>query len=203
MVEEMLIARVHVAVNVLQVRGQQYKYRGHVVQFLRDVGKVYKTLPLIPPNLDIILLRPSSSERNSNHDAQFRKRFRVRRRHIEIWLEFLRLHHPGYRDFVWDRAALDQLPMDGDVLDQVNIEEIAGHQGHGLAQGPMPERPRLTRMISTLMSLMLLFFPILLLIKQKWSSWRQIWTGRQIQGSYHWRTKTLPPRIIYRYLIFV
>jgi len=139
MVEEMLIARVHVAVNVLQVRGQQYKYRGHVVQFLRDVGKVYKTLPLIPPNLDIILLRPSSSERNSNHDAQFRKRFRVRRRHIEIWLEFLRLHHPGYRDFVWDRAALDQLPMDGDVLDQVNIEEIAGHQGHGLAQGPMPE----------------------------------------------------------------
>jgi len=29
--------------------------------------------------------------------------------------------------------------MDGDVLDQVNIEEIAGRQGHGLAQGPMPE----------------------------------------------------------------
>src|ERR1700694_376293 len=45
----------------------------------------------------------------------------------------------AYCDFVWDRAALDQLPMDGDVLDQVNIEEIAGHQGHGLAQGPMPE----------------------------------------------------------------
>ena len=58
MVEEMLIARVHVAVNVLQVRGQQYKYRGHVVQFLRDVGKVYNSLPLIPPNLDIIVTTP-------------------------------------------------------------------------------------------------------------------------------------------------
>ncbi|KJZ69504.1 hypothetical protein HIM_11101 [Hirsutella minnesotensis 3608] len=39
-VEEMLIAPVHVFVNVMQVRGQQYKYRGHIVHFLRDVGKV-------------------------------------------------------------------------------------------------------------------------------------------------------------------
>ncbi|KAI8396355.1 hypothetical protein FOFC_20902 [Fusarium oxysporum] len=47
--EEMLIARVHVFVNVMQVRGQQYKYRGHIVHFLRDVGKVYSQLPLLPP----------------------------------------------------------------------------------------------------------------------------------------------------------
>ncbi|KJZ70391.1 hypothetical protein HIM_02201 [Hirsutella minnesotensis 3608] len=40
-VEEMLIAPVHVFVNVMQVRGQQYKYRGHIVHFLRDVGKVW------------------------------------------------------------------------------------------------------------------------------------------------------------------
>jgi len=40
-VEEMLIAPVHVFVNVMQVRGQQYKYRGHIVHFLHDVGKVY------------------------------------------------------------------------------------------------------------------------------------------------------------------
>jgi hypothetical protein len=29
--------------------------------------------------------------------------------------------------------------MSGDVLKQVKIEEIAGHQGHSLAQRPMPE----------------------------------------------------------------
>ncbi|KAH7108653.1 hypothetical protein EDB81DRAFT_609901, partial [Dactylonectria macrodidyma] len=47
-VEEMLIAPVHVFVNVMQVRGQQYKYRGHIVHFLRDVGKVYRQLPFYP-----------------------------------------------------------------------------------------------------------------------------------------------------------
>ena len=40
-VEEMLIARVHVFMEVHQVRGQQYKYSGHVCNFLRDVGKIY------------------------------------------------------------------------------------------------------------------------------------------------------------------
>ncbi|KAJ2975635.1 hypothetical protein NQ176_g5411 [Zarea fungicola] len=36
--EEALIARVHVHVNIMLVRGQRYKYRGHVVHFLREVG---------------------------------------------------------------------------------------------------------------------------------------------------------------------
>jgi hypothetical protein len=47
-VEELLIARVHCFVEVRQVRGQQYKYRGHIVNFLNNTGKVYDTLPLLP-----------------------------------------------------------------------------------------------------------------------------------------------------------
>jgi hypothetical protein len=46
--EEMLIARVHVFIEVRRVRGQQYKYSGHIVNFLRDVGRVYDSLPLLP-----------------------------------------------------------------------------------------------------------------------------------------------------------
>ena len=38
-VKEMLIARVHVFMEVHQVCGQQYKYSGHVCNFLRDIGK--------------------------------------------------------------------------------------------------------------------------------------------------------------------
>ncbi|KJZ71764.1 hypothetical protein HIM_08849 [Hirsutella minnesotensis 3608] len=55
-VEEMLIAPVHVFVNVMQVRGQQYKYRGHIVHFLRDVGKVYRQLPLEFNNMKVALV---------------------------------------------------------------------------------------------------------------------------------------------------
>ncbi|ORY54985.1 uncharacterized protein BCR38DRAFT_453089 [Pseudomassariella vexata] len=50
-VEESLIARVHVHVNVMLVRGQQYKYSGHVVHFLREVGLVHHQLPLLPSQL--------------------------------------------------------------------------------------------------------------------------------------------------------
>ena len=50
-IEEMLIARVHAAVQVRQVHGQQYKYSGHVVNFMRNTGRVYNSLPLLPQDL--------------------------------------------------------------------------------------------------------------------------------------------------------
>ena len=53
-VEELLIARVHCFVEVRKVRGQQYKYRGHMVNFLNNTGKVYDTLPLLPEQLDFL-----------------------------------------------------------------------------------------------------------------------------------------------------
>ena len=36
-VEEMLVSRVHTIIEVRQVRGQQYFYRGHVAHFLTNV----------------------------------------------------------------------------------------------------------------------------------------------------------------------
>jgi hypothetical protein len=59
--EESLLARVHVHVNIMLVRGQQYKYRGHVVHFLREVGLVYNQLPLLPQELNTVLLRPANT----------------------------------------------------------------------------------------------------------------------------------------------
>ncbi|CAE6994931.1 hypothetical protein PTTW11_00008 [Pyrenophora teres f. teres] len=59
-IEEMLIARVHCFVEVRQVRGVQYKYKGHVVNFLTNTPKVYNRLPLLPEDLDVILIRPAN-----------------------------------------------------------------------------------------------------------------------------------------------
>jgi hypothetical protein len=55
---------------------------------------------------------------------QFRKRFRVRRRALEIWLEFLANNHPGYREFRLNRTTLNQLPEDGDVFEQLTIHTV-------------------------------------------------------------------------------
>lgn len=93
MVEEMLIARVHVYVNFLQVRGAQYKYRGHVVHFLRNVGKLFQELPVLPENLDIVLLRPPTMDGDHRLQQQFVRDFRVRRSCLLIWLRYLQHHH--------------------------------------------------------------------------------------------------------------
>ncbi|KAG7001188.1 hypothetical protein FocnCong_v012862 [Fusarium oxysporum f. sp. conglutinans] len=129
-VEEMLIARVHVFVNVMQVRGQQYKYRGHIVHFLRDVGKVYSQLPLLPPELDVILLRPPTASEHAHLNRQFRRQFRVRRRCLQEWLNFLSNNHPGYRGITVCQKRMSVLPEDGDLIlgnienDDVEPDEV-------------------------------------------------------------------------------
>lgn len=57
-VEEMLIARVHVVPEIRQVRGAQYHYKGHIINFMWNTRRVYDRLPLLPRELDIVLLRP-------------------------------------------------------------------------------------------------------------------------------------------------
>ena len=57
-IEELLIARVHVHLQVWQVKGQQYKYRSHVVDFMQNTPKIYHKLPLLPRDLDVSGSRP-------------------------------------------------------------------------------------------------------------------------------------------------
>ncbi|KAM4063873.1 ATP-dependent DNA helicase PIF1 [Hirsutella rhossiliensis] len=136
-VEEMLIARVHVHIQVFQYRGQQYKYRGHVINFLRDIGHVYTQLPLLPRELDIIIIRPRDSTNQPHVVRQFRRQFRVRQGHIRVWLEHLQLNHPGYRDIIIDAERLSQLPNDGDVVDQMLAEEVDVPEGVQAEQHPI------------------------------------------------------------------
>jgi hypothetical protein len=122
--EEALIARVHVHVNIMLVRGQQYKYRGHVVHFLREVGLVYNQLPLLPQELNTVLLRPANTSSHANLSRQFTRQFRVRRQAVMIWLDYLRHHHPGYRCIVIDDERLSQLPEDGNVVDAIPQSQV-------------------------------------------------------------------------------
>ena len=52
-IEEQLIARVHVHLQVWQVKGQQYKYKSYVVNFMQNTSKVYNKLPLLPEDLNV------------------------------------------------------------------------------------------------------------------------------------------------------
>ena len=103
------------------------------------MGKVYSELPLLPKDLDIVILRPRGSENAEQMDRQFRNRFRVRRAAVETWLRFLADNHLGYRNFTWNYNNLSQLPEDGDVFDQLNIYEVAESGGLPADSGPVEE----------------------------------------------------------------
>ncbi|KAJ5237993.1 hypothetical protein N7489_008084 [Penicillium chrysogenum] len=102
----MLISFVHTIIEVRQVRGQQYFYRGHVAHFLVNIPKIYDRLPLLPTELDLVVLRPADTAD-------------LRRAAVTQWLQFLTTHHPGYRHLTIDPARLSQLPLHRDVSDLI------------------------------------------------------------------------------------
>ncbi|KAM4062958.1 PIF1-like helicase [Hirsutella rhossiliensis] len=138
MVEEMLIARVHVHVKVLQVRGAQYKYRGHVVHFLRNVGRLFEELPVLPEELDVVLLRPPNMEGSPRFRQQFARDLRVRRSCLLAWLHYLQRHHRGYRDIVVSQNRLHRLPLDGNIVDSI-ASQVADIPDGEVPKGPVEE----------------------------------------------------------------
>ena len=72
--EEMLIARAHVQMAFRRVKGCQYKYSGHVVNFMQNTTKIINPLPSLPTELQVVILKPPSSTVNDSAvDREFTK----------------------------------------------------------------------------------------------------------------------------------
>ena len=56
-VEEMIIARSHVQMVIYRFRGHQYHSSGHCVSFMQDIVRTVDTLPNLPSDLNVVLLR--------------------------------------------------------------------------------------------------------------------------------------------------
>ncbi|KAM4064532.1 PIF1-like helicase [Hirsutella rhossiliensis] len=130
--------KVHVHVKVLQVRGAQYKYRGHVVHFLRNVGRLFEELPVLPEELDVVLLRPPNMEGSPRFRQQFARDLRVRRSCLLAWLHYLQRHHRGYRDIVVSQNRLHRLPLDGNIVDSI-ASQVADIPDGEVPKGPVEE----------------------------------------------------------------
>ncbi|KAM4067788.1 PIF1-like helicase [Hirsutella rhossiliensis] len=80
--------------------------------------------PLLPRELNTVLLRPANTSSHANLSRQFTRQFRVRRQAVMIWLDYLRHHHPGYRSIAIDDERLSQLPEDGNVVDAIPQSQV-------------------------------------------------------------------------------
>lgn len=120
-VEELLIARVHPIVTVRQHRGGQYHYREHVCSFILNVAKIYRKLPLLPRDINQLVLRPKTD--NPRVNMQFKNFYRVRKDVLWEWLQFLPRYHAGYRHVEIDYEALNSLPVDASLEDELAVHE--------------------------------------------------------------------------------
>ena len=111
-VEEMLISAVMPMMSIYRLPYGQYGYSGHVINFPQDVLSFARTLPRLPSQLDVVVVRKQGVD-------QTHRDFRVRRTVVEQALRYLVTHNKYYRanDVRIDEEALLLLPEDGSLCD--------------------------------------------------------------------------------------
>ena len=104
----MLISAVMPMMSVYRLPLGQYACSGHVINLPQDVRSFATSLPRLPSQLDIIVVRKETSNQ-SHHD------FRVRRAVVDQALQWLIAHNIYYRanHIRFNQEALAHLPQDG------------------------------------------------------------------------------------------
>ena len=116
-IEEMLISPVITVFKAYQLPSGVHKYRGNVVNFEQDVKEFATALPRRVGNLPVsIIVRKSNPTFPSGY-----KDFKVDRAKIQFVLEYLNEVFPD--TFEIDIAALNALPQNGSVQDQIPVIE--------------------------------------------------------------------------------
>ena len=96
----------------------QYGYSGHVINFPQDVKSFATTLPRLPSEIDILVVRREREQ--THHD------FHVRRRVVEEALTWLLANNIYYRKIgvSLDQDALACLPEDDNLFDLPSIQPV-------------------------------------------------------------------------------
>jgi hypothetical protein len=139
-VEAMMIAPLHTVMSCYNLKGHgQMFYGGHVVALPRDITRLVNAVPLLPEDLDAIIVRPPDldPEEVAKLDA-----FTIRPAVIAHWLDLLRIYHPAYKSgaIISDenmQTLRDRLPAGADgfsvykMLQHINAVGVpvpaAGH----------------------------------------------------------------------------
>ena len=77
-VEEFLIARVYIYLQVVYIRGQQHHYTSHVCCFGQNTLKTWRQLLRLPFKLDILIIKPAAVEGGKYLSWRFTKQYTVR-----------------------------------------------------------------------------------------------------------------------------
>lgn len=107
-VEEMLISAVLPIMSIYRLPHGQYSYSGHVINLPQDVASFATSLPRLPSELNVIVVRKEGGVQ-SHHD------FCVRRSVVLRALQWLVANNIYYCNVHIDPSALALLPEDDDL----------------------------------------------------------------------------------------
>ena len=82
-------------------KGGQYKSRGNVISFSQDISTLCTTLPRLPEDLDVLIVKKQKARDPSSYND-----FRVRKHKVYNLLLFLKRNNPYYSTFSVLRSAL-------------------------------------------------------------------------------------------------
>ena len=142
--EELLIARVQMALPVQRLRHGGLASKGHVCFFMKKMEGIAYVLPRLREDITTVRLRIRGDE-----GADDAKVYRVRRKRVQEALVYLKANHEFYRDIQISDERLSMLPEDGEVVSH----EAEGGGGETRDEGPA-QGYSLHRTSSTLSSFM-------------------------------------------------
>ena len=118
----MLISAVMPIMSIYHLPLGQYGYTGHVINLPQDVVSFALSLPRLPSELDVLVVR-----KNSEHSH---RDFRVRRSVVQQALTWLLNNNRYYRANAVhiNEEALKQLPEDGDLSNLTSLPTRVKHR---------------------------------------------------------------------------
>lgn len=144
-VEQLLIAKIQPVMRVYRVKSRgipgQYAYTGNIINIGQNINEIINLLPRTPSTLSVVIIRREVS--NEYRD------FHVRRNKVLAALHFLKNNNPYYADIEIDMQKISQLPIDGNISDQLQSvqmlenAEILDEDSNLVYESVIPENIRL------------------------------------------------------------
>ena len=124
MVEEMLISPILAVMSIYRLPGGALINRGFCANFSQDIGELLQTLPRLPKDLPLLILKKKDQNNNV-------KQFNVKRERVHNVLKYLCQNNTAYiaNNIKIDQNNLEQLPLDDipqdlNTIDDTNCENV-------------------------------------------------------------------------------
>jgi hypothetical protein len=118
MVEEMLISPILAVMSIYRLPGGALINRGFCANFSQDLGEILTTLPRLPKDLPLLVLKKKDQNNNV-------KQFIVNRHRVERVLKYLCKNNPAYvaNNIQFSLEHIEQLPLNGIPNDLPTAED--------------------------------------------------------------------------------